>query len=582
MSLLSFCFRRPAWARLALGLATAGIPNLSASDLDVVVAMVPGADADIKLTIPGGQPVVTGFAPVRVRIVNRANRERSWQLELFNNSYSYGSFNSRQRRSIHRFSVPATSTREFFIYAPVPQNTNNHGIPNLLQGEINGPEVEQSQLMFNFGHKYGILKPSAFFALDPSLEADLREFHERISVTQMPRPTTITTLRSKSTASRDPLDNVSLIDPAAWPADWRLWSSFGLVILKQSTWDRLDTAHRRSLFDWVALGGQLTLIPVDSGGEANTQVIGAGSIVTLPHPLSKLSRNQTKFLQSDDISNLPYVAAPLAKASFWDLPTANWGLTNRRGWLTIFIAVFGLLIGPVNVLLLAPQGKRHRLFVTVPAISLVATATLFGIITVGDGFGGEGTRRALVVLLPEHNQAAVFQSQISRTGLLTQRTFPLPADTMCDRESTGTTTGTTWQLRREGDQASGDWFSSRSTQQHTLRRLTPTRERVELVSAPGTNPTVQSTVTTTLQSFVFRDDSGDYWSAAEVAPGTKVMLTPSSRDALTPTPASTLARGHFSALGGGSEIAPLATLPSIRWRDDRIFYTGRLTPEVTP
>ena len=44
-------------------------------------------------------------------------------------------------------------------------------------------------------------------------------------------------------------------------------------------------------------------------------------------------------------------------------------------WISLFLIAFAALIGPVNVLWLAPATKRHRLFFTTPAISLARSAT---------------------------------------------------------------------------------------------------------------------------------------------------------------------------------------------------------------
>lgn len=581
MSIFRGNFRRPGWARsvwhLVIALCAALAAN--AADYEHNVSMQPGGDADIRLTVPGGQAAQSGFLPVRVSITNRRNKERSWAINFSNQVYGFG--NSASSRTIHTLqdcTVPAAATREFLIYVPVATEASQRNKSISSTVEIEGPEVVETGFQLGLGSSYLMdSQQRAPFVVEPGLEGVFRKFLSEEMKEKKPSLTYRASRTFKRTAT-NPLTNLSVIDPALWPADWRLWSSFTTVILERQKWDLLDTPRRRALLDWVALGGRLyLLVPAKVSGKSHTQWHGAGKIVTLEQPLAELLEYRPELLELDDFSNLTTPGGSLASASFWDLDPGRWQLEGKTGWLTFFIAVFGLLIGPVNLFWLAPQGKRHRLFLTVPAISLGAALTLFGIIAVKDGFGGEGTRRTLVVLFPEENQAAVFQRQISRTGLLGGRNFQLPADTVCDRDTDSRgASGPGLQCWREGDTAWGDWFANRSTQQQTLRRLSPTRERVELVAgAAGEGPVIQSTLATTLRSFVFRDDAGVLWSAAEVPPGTRVSLR---RDPAAQLPHAPILRpGQFYALGGASTIAPLATLGSIRWRDDRILYCGRLS-----
>jgi hypothetical protein len=142
-------------------------------------------------------------------------------------------------------------------------------------------------------------------------------------------------------------------------------------------------------------------------------------------------------------------------------------------------------------------------------------------------------------------------------------------------------------LWRDGDTASGDWFASRTTTQHLLRRLVPTRERVERVATAGDAPVIQSTVTATLRDFAFMDEAGRYWTAPEVPPGTRVTLHPGT-DLLLRSPVlnklPVLSAGKFYALGSGDSGALIPTLPASRWRDDVVLFTGRLAapPAAAP
>jgi hypothetical protein len=550
---------------LALAAALFAGGALPARDYEFNVNMVTGADAEIKLTVPGGQMPQSGFLPLRVRINNRNTSERSWRMELGSTPMGgYGGAGS-DLSSVRSFDVPGASTREFFIFAPVLAVAHRRGVG--LQVNLDGPEVERSEFGLGLGYSWGAA--NAPLAVEPALEEPMNRAllaHAGPGGSAGPR---------HGRPSGAPMQSISVIDPALWPADWRLWSAFATVLLDHATWERLDASRRRALLDWVALGGRLMRVNSPAAGRES---IGAGEVITRVGPVFS-TPNDLKELQNPDTTRLLDPSGPLASTHFWDLAPRTWQLPGRHRWLTGYIIVFGLLIGPVNLFYFAPAGRRHRLFFTVPVLSLTAALLLFGIITFSDGFGGAGTRRAVVVLQPAQNQAVVFQRQISRTGMLAGRSFPLPVDVIMNLQSEERQSmGLSQELWREEDKASGDWFTSRSMQQHTLRRLVPTRERVELVSAPGAAPVVQSTVSGMLRDFLFMDPTGAVWTAAEVPPGARVTLVASSdyqaagRQRFLHFPK--LAHGSFYAVGGAGGLIP--TLASIRWRDDLVLYTGRL------
>jgi hypothetical protein len=240
--------------------------------------------------------------------------------------------------------------------------------------------------------------------------------------------------------------------------------------------------------------------------------------------------------------------------------------------------------------------RRQRLFFTLPAISIAAVALLVAAIWLQDGVGGDGARRALVVLLPGDNQAAVFQEQVSRSGLLFGASFPLPEDVVCASVPTDDygPGGRTFTFERQENTASGDWFRSRARQAQHLRRLVPTRARVEQVgTAPDGAPIVQSSVGTTLRNFRLVDASGA-WEAREVPSGARVTLSRSTSQEEPGKRASqfglacsahfrylvhgclTEEPGRFVASTGDFELAPIATLPGIRWTASDVMITGLL------
>jgi len=400
------------------------------------------------------------------------------------------------------------------------------------------------------------------------------------------------TLRSKlSLAGLRGSPSLATVDLAALPADWRVWSSFHGVALRESEFTALDPGRRAALRGWLALGGQLFLLP-ETAGAAKTENVGVGRIRTLTAPLADIDASDLR-----DQLRLTVLSLSLPERDALKLPEkspvaiAVSDIVVKNTWLAVFLIGFAIIIGPVNLFAFAPPAKRHRLFLTTPLISLLGAAGLAGAILMQDGTGGDGVRRAVVVLIPGENTAAVFQEQACRTGFLASRNFALDDDVIMS----GTTldaynpVGRVSTLTRGGGRAEGDWFRNRYAQAHHLRRLIPTRGRVELVgTAPDGAPIVESTLATTLRDFALVGPDGKIWIAADVPTGRRVTLgretgsrwlvlsgaggSPHLDDVLAA--GAPREPGHWIARGGDSDLAPIATHPGVRWSDTGILYTG--------
>lgn len=457
--------------------------------------------------------------------------------------------------------------------------TTGHANPQLagtqtaLTIEVMGPGVGAlARTGFPNSSTAGGMVP---FAVSPALDQALR-------------------VKLPTAAARGQL-NLSAVEAAQLPADWRVWSSFNTVLLKSSEYSALDAAHRGALRDWVALGGVLLLSP-DLTAAGASERLGAGRIETLADPVADMEPgeiyNRLKFEQPapgmperDKIHFMP--GTPMG-----DLLKYQAGDTT---WVILFLCAFAVVIGPVNLYYFAPAKRRSRLFLTTPLISLGGAALVALAIVLQDGLGGVGVRRALVVLVPGENQAAVFQEQVSHTGFLPGRGFTLEAATLCaslppDPSGNMLFVAGTHMLRAESS-ARGDWFANRSRQAQMLRTIVPTRGRIERMDTAGDGaPVVESTLGADLHDFRLRDDRGRLWAAAEVKTGQRTTLQPVPAgteaklgfEADASTHLNTLLR-DVAAIGGAwqwcghsgkGDLAPIPTLSSVRWNDDAVLYTG--------
>ncbi len=530
------------------------------------VPMEIGAEAEIRLTPVSDLWLAGGFMPVRVRIENRAEVARAWTF-VFNSERNW----REKMEFTQSLAVGARSVLETVVFVPGLGKASG-GNTIQLRATVQGPGSERNSLgLTNYNSNV-----NRYIGSSPSQEVDL---YAAISASPEgggtgagPGP------GSSSGGTRSATMELGVVDAAAWPADWRVWSPFTQVVMTDREFRALDGARRAALMDWVAFGGKLSLYPPFAATWPSqpvaTNTWGSGAVCAMASSL-----RYDKTIQPDEGPTLSFHRQLFDQARSDAIPSGTgeaFSLSRGSVMITLFLLLFGILIGPVNLLVFAPTQRRHRLFITVPLISLAASVVLACIIVWRDGFGGTGVQHGVVILLPGENKAAVFQDQLSRTGVLFASRFPLPSDTQlllpADPSASGGNLSRDKQFARDETSVSGSWFASRQRQQHVLQRITPTRARVELVSGgeAGAPPSVQSSVSAALRDFRYRDRERKLWGADEVAPGRKVTLR------ALPPGWPDLPPGDFLGRAASSDIAPLATLPAIRWDDPVFFYTGRV------
>ena len=577
-------FPCPGLSRVAAWIAVLLLPLAAArAQITVNVEMAPGAASAIRFTSMAGRLLPGGFLPVRVRIENRADEARAWEVD-FTYSSAYGSASNRGGlTSTFRFAVPAGITQETVVFVPIGTQAGGPAV-GFLSSSVRGPEVARPEVRFPFASSPVGGSPFRYVAT-PAIEPALRKLAaaeaETIAQQIIARTGTAPARAGSGPVRRlspvrqaSSLDQILFTDPAQWPADWRTWSQFNALLTTEAAWKALDPARQRAVRAWVALGGRLILFPAETAASAEVGH-GLGFIATM-------DRRMDDFEPTELIRRLHgVVSRPGTAWTATELIDKNDPLLNLRiggRWLGGFLVGFAVLVGPVNLFYFAAAGRRHRLFFTVPLMSAVGTAVLVTVVVLSDGFGGRGHRQALVCLLPEDNAAVVVQRQVARTGLLFRRGFALAEDTDLQHRPDGASATAPADLVREQDEATGDWFASRRMQDHALRRITPTRARVDLVDGgrDGRAPVLQSSVGTLLRSVRYRDAAGGYWKADELPPGQRITLqSTEDRPAYGPTNVK-LEPGSFFAEGGAGDLAPLPTLASINWTDQPVHYTGRV------
>lgn len=542
-------------------------------------AVIP-TDAPVTITVesPFSQLPRIGTLPVTFTIENTTNSELAYTLT--NRTNSGRSNDQTSASTTQRVRVPASQRISVDLLAPIPSSpTKNYRAAYVT---ISGPFVESGTKKISF--------PGA----PPARGAET-------TFTLMSRDLALRTwspLEELAKKESYPLVGCSF-DPEKLPTDWRGLTGAATLWITDTELDALRPDQRSALNSWIRQGGRLFwVLPknstrtlaefIPSDPEAKAANIGLGSVTLRRWDRRELPTSETFATLKAD--------RPRFDEQISSDYITGWGLANVLGKLRFpvpllitFITLFAITIGPLNLFWFARSGRRQRLFWTTPLISLVASLLLGAIIWFQDGSGGTGQRLTFALLLPDTNQMLIRQEQVSRTGVLFDRTFTLdePALVLPIPLTANTASEPSRNLRQTGETLSGDWFSSRTVQAQYLEAIVPTRARIELINtAPDGTPTLLSSVPETLDKILYTDAQGKRWHAAPLRTGEQAKLTPATEaqsNAIfraddsgplirSPWTSQQKTPNVFHAI---STTGPtLATLPAIRWKTSQTLLTG--------
>lgn len=502
-----------------------------------------------------------GYFPVRIRIDNRVDRDRTWLLR--SEAEAYGDQGQRDTlRSEQPLEVPAKASRSFELLVPY-RDFEYH---SSMEVRLTGPgEVASSDYFSGDGRNQeffiGGLSPRLFVNGGSSLPA-LSRSHQEVAFEQL-----------KLTEMSE---------------DWRAYLGFDAIWFAEADWQELGSAARAALANWVFAGGHLRILTsaelgasfadLPEGGARRDYGLGSVRVFTgtpegVSHsldaattesasafygfqkvPLWGISRNELLGSGANDDAFFAHLPAP----------EVNFAL------IILLVIAFALLVGPVNFFIFAPGRKRWRVFLSIPLLSIGFTLFLLAAIALSEGVGGRGQLSRLVLIDSVRKVRYLGQIDLSRTGLLMQTRFDLPPGADYRHGGAALTEGHEHrQGRRVLDAAgnySGSYFSSRSLQYNQMRQIESTREAVVLLppEVEGLPPRLRSNLQASLRETFYVDDAGEVWRAEAVGVGQTVTLEPSDSSTLFFWLQAACDRGGFGSDSLG--------LPRFHFRDLQASY----------
>jgi len=541
----------------------------------------PVTDTHVEVIALFNRPPPAGYLAVRVKIANNLKTDRSVRLD-FESTSGYGE--GPRTRTGFELAAPAGKAVLRDLLVPTCPIKNSYG-----GGGSNSVSVRLSGSLGEAGYQLN----SSFQAKQPAVLLSEPIYTKNASSLDSDMATSL------GTSSRGNVEFASKFDPKQLPDDWLAFSGYDSVVMGEDDWSDIPPGGRNAILSWVRLGGQLIIYSSPSTTPQSLGLPAEAGLGRIEFPSQ--GGFTTKGLVQRVMDNPVKPRQEAIMTDFegtWPLQSYFGAKTFRYGMFVMVLVIFGILVGPVNLFVLAKSGQRHRLFITTPIISLGASVILIALIILQDGFGGSGVRLMLMEVRPDAdiNAAFVHQEQFCRTGVLTRSEFTVsppsnlsPVPIAKSRWARFTTYGASGNFNlqpADGKQtATGDWFQSRSEHGHVLASVVSTRGRIEKTGQPDT---FLSTFDHPLDTLLYQDPGGNWFRADGITSGKSFKMDPLEANfadvALAKEKALFSSRnarlfdnvahrkGHFVAV---TNTAPgIDTNPGIRWKETHAVITG--------
>jgi hypothetical protein len=534
----------------------------------------------------------TGYAPLRIVATNGSDRDGVWQFDFLSQTQEFQRNNAS--RSSLSLPVSARATQSAVFMAPMAPDygstttyrSNQRPFTITLTSPVSRVYSEYTQPQSAFP-AIALTKTLA----ENSLNGLENEVEKKIKAA------------SRYFGNANTFGSEFSQQEA--PEDWLGYSGFDYVMLTDADWQKMTSAARHALLQWTRMGGKLHFYiqgERPASLPANSKKHGLGEIETFTWNGSKLSPVETVSRYWNKPQRLDMLQNGHIKPRGWPLLEAL-GQRSFNSWqVIVFLVLFGVLVGPVNLFMLAPSGRRHRLFITTPLLSLGASVVMVVIIVAQDGIGGIGARAVYIHLEPQEAAAYITQKQTSRTGVLMGASFELKQAALVEPL---TLPATDWvklknthdmqpiSLTQNGRSRGGNYFQSRAEQAQMIRAAISTRARLEVqhASTPDAPPSIVSALGFTVDEMFYADKAGRLWMLkSPLATGQKADLTPAQpeqlsqwwndkKDVLKMSGLQELVVAPQNEFFATSNAAPgftQETLSSIRWQNDQIIVHGNV------
>ncbi|WP_309397741.1 hypothetical protein [Cerasicoccus maritimus] len=567
-----------------------------------------------------------GYFPMYIRVTNKSKNDGRWQVSSLCDSGYYQAMVSMHANAT--LEVPAGETRTFEFLCPLANQYRS----NNLRVNFSGTGIKQSTTFTRNSSGYRSDDIEAFGGMSDDL-------YSKFGLQ----------LTNKINNYGNAIFYVSLT-PSIAPEDWRAYQAFDRLYFSQEEWEKLKPSARRAIGDWLMLQGTLHILadPADGlnaslsdlpeGGHLRTLGLGrvivfddsveaiSALIASIPDSTTKrfdrhnrlpsdvFGRSKNNFInyayKPQDSQFIQFAPPPteqesklsqkLDKVSGEAMFFENTVQIESVNYSIVILSViaFGVIVGPVNFFMFARGRNRWRVFITIPAISIIFSLLIVMSIILSDGFGGEGQTSRIVLLDSARKTRINLQDELSVTGILMNDTFEIP-DTgtyiHIGSKLPNSTLDRDGNFAMQSNRYSGDYYQSRRLQWNRLMNVTPSREAVLVKTGKG-EATISSNLQANCRELYYIDDDGDFWLVHDLGVGRSAQAAPSTKEAFrkwwleranqggaselfAPNRRIAARKGWFYARAEPVQDSYPETLKNIDWQNHQTLIAGPIVKE---
>ncbi len=372
---------------------------------------------------------------------------------------------------------------------------------------------------------------------------------------------------SSTTAYQGPTILRSELEASGWSESWLAFTPFDLVVLSRTDLAAMNAAQQNALRSYVEAGGGLAVLGLTelpkpwqssvvnrpaSGqfSRVNSFGLGFGQAVLMDAAsIASLSGGQAESLkQLARECGVPWQSMPTEANANSELPVIEDARIPVRGIVFIMLA-FILVVGPLNIFLCARANNRIAMLWTIPLISFVTCAVVFGYSLMSEGITPTTRTEAVTILDQVSHRATTLARQAFYTPLTPGDGLRYSHDTevtplvQVNRHDGGN--ARELELSQSQHLVRG-WITARVPAHFALRKSETRRERLQVQRLPDGRVTVLNGLGADIQTLWFRDEKGLLFNGVGLKAGQNVPLQPVPGETFgAPTSLSALYQGSW-------------------------------------
>ncbi len=389
---------------------------------------------------------------------------------------------------------------------------------------------------------------------------------------------------------------LSNLPMAQWSGNWLAYSSLAAIVVDRRDFQAMRPAVRRAIWAYTRCGGILLLLdgrpadipatwrhwknaPFDAvTGKAYT--IGFGVCWELPeHSASRWHVGLWNVLVSACTKSAGALAVQsVTNANNTFAVSRDIKIPRRR--LLGILALFAVIVGPVNLLVLAAMGKRMWLWITIPAAALLFAAGVFFYTVSTQGWSGLRRATTFTILDQTRHQATTlgwigYYCPLTPGGLRFDRQTELTPEVAADFNGVGPDVNLMDEQQNgqwsslsspravnwtHGQYLASGWVAAREPADFALRKAASSSAKVGFSRSASGLVIAHNQLGAAISKLWYADATGQLFRGGPIAAGATATLHRSRQ--VEPGGAAFSLRAIFSTGQWPTEIATLAnTMP---------------------